>query len=179
MRKQVQIMVETGNGTRPLTKDVILTGRRIRVYTIGWLRYMTHLADVTLRGWEREGILPKPICKLPGNTRWYTSAELMVYTALIRQHYQSGRNMPKLRQNLAEACIKIRKNYMTPNLKVAPEMLALQNEQELSNSFDRTKLKDKLSKEKFYEVDQIIKSVCEGNKATGNPAPHSNGASVK
>lgn len=179
MRKQIQIMVETGNGPKPITKDVILANRRIRVYTIGWLRYMTHLADVTLRGWERNGILPKPICKLAGNTRWYSSAELLVYTALIRQHYQSGRDMNKLKRNLAEANIKIRKQYMGSVQKLPPEMLALQNEKELQNSFDRTRFKDKLSKEKFYEVDQIIQGICQDNQAAGNPTPHSDGSPVE
>jgi hypothetical protein len=159
MHKQIQLTVEVGGGSKPRTKDVIWQEHRIRLYTIGWLRYMTYLADVTLRGWERKGILPKPFFKLGGNTRWYTPAELMAYSARIQQHYSSDRDLGKLKKDLIDLSMRLRKQYMglKPTDKLTLGMAELQGEKQMQENFGRENTKRKLSKEHFHEVQSLIK----------------------
>jgi DNA-binding transcriptional MerR regulator len=166
MHKQIQATIERGSGSRPRTKDIIHSDTRIRLYSIGWMRYMTYLADVTLRGWERKQILPKPIFALAGGVRWYSSAELIAYSRIIQQHYTGDRDLVKLKQALAAAYVKIHKSYTVLKKETAnPDFLALRDEESYERNFNKSKTKDKLSKEKFYEVEELIRS---GNGKTSS-----------
>lgn len=92
---------------RPRSKQVMLGKHTLEVYSIGFLAMATDLANVTLRLWERKGILPKPILTLPG-MRYYTAPELLKYAALISEHYVSGRDLKKLRALLHGASVQVR-----------------------------------------------------------------------
>lgn len=159
MHKQIQISVERGDGPKPRTKDVMWQQDiRVRLYTIGWLRYLTSLADVTLRGWERKEILPKPIMKLAGNTRWYSPAELVVYSTIIKQHYSSGRDLKVLKQRLSHAYVDIRKKYlgMKPGDTAIQGFDILPNEKKVEQVFSKQVTDKLLNKEHFYEIKQLI-----------------------
>lgn len=158
MHKQIQVSLEQGTGPKPRTKDVVWKGSTLRLYTIGWLRYLTFLADVTLRGWERKEILPKPIMTLAGGTRWYTPAELIVYSSLIRQHYSTGRNLIALKARLATAYIDIRKKYlkMKEGETLATGFDVLQNENAVEQAFTKSGIQRKLDKDHFHEIKALI-----------------------
>jgi len=92
----------------PRLKKVKIGKHVLEVYTIGCLADATGLANVTLRLWERQLILPKPILKLPGTFRYYTALEITTYASLIGRHYSSGRDTVQLRAMLASASIRCR-----------------------------------------------------------------------
>jgi len=158
MHKQIQVTLETGHGPRPRVKVIIWKNHRIKLYSIGWLRYMTFLADVTIRGWERKGILPKPFFKLSGGVRWYTPAELMAYSTYIHQHYQSGRDLNLLESQLGKAHVAIRNKYL--GLKTGSAipvfMQQLSAEKQIQEAFDNYENKRTLSREHFAEVQALV-----------------------
>jgi hypothetical protein len=181
MHKQVQVTLEQGTGPKPKTKDVIWKdGIRIRVYTIGWLRYLTCLADVTLRGWEKKEILPKPIMKLPGMTRWYSPAELVVYSSIIKSHYSSGRDLRVLKQRLAQAYVDIRRKYlgMKPGDKPSSGFDVLPNEESVERAFNKQQTDKVLNRENFYEIKQLIESGQKENRSEGDSEAPSNHQAV-
>jgi DNA-binding transcriptional MerR regulator len=152
MHKEVQVKIEIGGGAKPRTKDIIFNDKRIRVYSVGWFSYLTFLAQVTLRKWEREGILPRPFFKLAGANRWYSPAELMLYTREIQAHYQTkDRDLKSLRQKLADLSVQIRKDY-TKKVNLPDAWTKLSNEDKIQKTFETENFKDKLSKENYEEV---------------------------
>ena len=68
----------------PRTKTSFLAGHKVKLYSIGWLAYMCDRTRDTIRRWERTNILPAPIFHVSENARWYTAAELMGYSQIIR-----------------------------------------------------------------------------------------------
>lgn len=71
---------------RKPTKEILLNGRKMTIYSIGWLSILTNKCLANIRRWERMGILPKPIVKLPSeNRRYYLAAELIGYTKVYQQ----------------------------------------------------------------------------------------------
>jgi DNA-binding transcriptional MerR regulator len=131
MRKEREKLF-TRRGQTPLTKDVVFKNKQIRVYSVGFLCYLTGLARVTIRLWEKKEILPLPILKLVGQWRWYTPLELMEYTNLIRAHYQSSRNLMILRGKLHTARIKIKRLYDSVDQDSMPDDYAkLSNEDQI------------------------------------------------
>jgi DNA-binding transcriptional MerR regulator len=101
---------DVNTGPKPRVKTVVVNGAaRIRVYSTGFAARIIGLAPVTIRLWERNGIFPRPLVKLPVN-RWYTGLEIRTYGKLIRDHYQSGAGS---------------KTQLAANLKAARKNLAL------------------------------------------------------
>lgn len=159
MIREVKFDVENGSGGRPRTKDITFKGHKIRVYTIGWLSYTCFLAQVTLRLWEREGVLPKPFFKLAHVSRYYTPAEILVYSKLIREHYATGRDKGLLKQMLIKAHSDIRKKYLSlkDGEKVSDNLLVLPEEKAIWSQYDKHKTKKKLSTEHYHEVMELMK----------------------
>jgi DNA-binding transcriptional MerR regulator len=158
MHKETRANFEGSEGPRPRVKEASWNGSPLRLYTIGWLRYMTMLADVTIRGWEKKGILPKPFFKLGGNVRYYTPAELMAYSAIIHQHYQGDRNLKELKAKLGQANMTIRKNYlgMKAGQSVPAHMLKLLTEKQIITAFTNHENKKALNRENFGEIKTLI-----------------------
>jgi hypothetical protein len=75
----------------PFRRNVILgegeNSFSITLYSIGWLSFLVRRHVQTVRIWERDGILPKPVFdkQVDDMYRWYCAAELMGYA----QIYQS------------------------------------------------------------------------------------------
>lgn len=92
----------------PRTKHVRLGAHTLELYSIGYLSDISELAVVTLRLWERQGVLPKPILRIAGGIRFYTALEIAVYAALIRDHYMADRDKRKLRANFYAKATEIR-----------------------------------------------------------------------
>lgn len=69
----------------PMEKKVVYGAETISLYSIGYLAYMSHRSQATIRRWQRNGILPKPIFDLYDGKRWYTAPELIGYTQIVRQ----------------------------------------------------------------------------------------------
>lgn len=68
----------------PFKRNVILDGRKVTLYSIGWLGYMVKRHAQTVRKWEKMGILPKPIFEgqVDDVFRWYSAAELVGYSKI-------------------------------------------------------------------------------------------------
>lgn len=112
----------------PRTKKVMLGSHTFEVYTIGFLAATTELAQVTLRLWERKGILPKPILRIPGTMRYYTASEVLAYAGAVSEHYTSGRNLKKLSVQLNALSISLReklKQYAAQKTPLPASVLAL------------------------------------------------------
>lgn len=69
--------------TRPPIKMVSYKGRPLKLYAIGWLAFMCNRKSITVRYWERNQIIPKPILGFgPNQFRYYTVLELLMYSRL-------------------------------------------------------------------------------------------------
>ena len=143
-----QILV---TGPLPVFKDVIYSGIRIRVYSIGWLSVISSLANVTLRLWERKGILPKPLFRLANRRRWYTPMELFQYNTLVRSHYQGNRSLLALKQQLHSAQLKAKAYYDSCAKKKDTTHHKLDNEENLMKAIKLTRVA-KLSLKSGIEV---------------------------
>lgn len=120
MRKEVTGQILAGTAPVPRIKIVPYQGANLHLYSVGWLSYLSKLAVVTIRLWERQKLLPKPFFKLADGNRWYTAAELSEYTKAIQGYYQEGRDKQKLRAELGAISARLRTDYksLTPaNLK--------------------------------------------------------------
>lgn len=113
MKKETLVKLQAGQGPVPWTKDIAHNKVPIRLYSIGWLSYITLFAAVTLRLWERRAILPKPIFALPSGGRWYSPAELTAFRTAIEFYVSNGRDKEVLRKQMAAASLKIRRVYST------------------------------------------------------------------
>jgi hypothetical protein len=69
----------------PLERNFIYEGYSLRLYSIGWLAYMCNRSQVCIRKWQRNGVLPRPIFDLNDGRRWYSVAELLGYSKIIRE----------------------------------------------------------------------------------------------
>jgi hypothetical protein len=78
----------------PFKKQVLLDNHQmLTLYSIGWLALLTKRRPVTLRLWESQGVLPKPIFdgQLSEPFRYYTAGELMGYAKVINTYSQRRR----------------------------------------------------------------------------------------
>ncbi len=79
----------------PQEKSIIYGSHSIKVYSIGFLSYMCNRSQNCIRRWQRTKILPRPIFDLYDGKRWYTAAELIGYTQIVRQgNIRAGAKMP-------------------------------------------------------------------------------------
>ncbi len=92
----------------PRTKQVRLGAHTLELYSIGYLADICDLAVVTIRLWERQELLPKPILRVAGGIRFYTALEIATYASLIQNHYASGRDKRLLRSQFATKNTEIR-----------------------------------------------------------------------
>lgn len=91
-------MALSGTMTKP--KKLRYKGLVINTYSIGWLSVYCALARVTLRGWERKGIIPKPLFTV-GGRRLYTPFEIEHYAQRINAFYAGhGRKLKELANSL-------------------------------------------------------------------------------
>jgi DNA-binding transcriptional MerR regulator len=159
MHVETQQRVMTGLGPMPRAKNVLFKGQQLRVYSIGWFSYLTYLSKETIRLWERLQVLPRPYFKLAGNLRWYSAAELVLYSKAIRDHYQSGRDRSSLRSTLQKIGIVVQREFSGfKNGKLLPKnYTALDREPALLKSFRQQKFKNKLSVDQFFEVQKLLK----------------------
>lgn len=67
------------------SKDILYGQQTLTLYTIGWLAELTGMALSTLRLWERQGILPRPLLHVGHAGRYYTAVELQEYRSVLRQ----------------------------------------------------------------------------------------------
>jgi DNA-binding transcriptional MerR regulator len=82
----------------PFRKRVMLGTTCLTLYSLGWLSLLAHRSCVTLRGWERSGLLPKPIFdkQVDPSVRYYTAGELLGYARIIRAtRIENGKPYPK------------------------------------------------------------------------------------
>lgn len=66
-------------------KEILFGNRKYTVYSIGWLAFLVHRTTWTVRWWERNGILPKPLLSLGNTTRWYLPDEIVGYAKIYRR----------------------------------------------------------------------------------------------
>jgi DNA-binding transcriptional MerR regulator len=71
----------------PTKKVIKYKGIVMTVYTLGWLAHLSGCSIHTLRFWEGRKVMPRPIFKLPGHRRWYTSLELIHYAKGIKDFW--------------------------------------------------------------------------------------------
>lgn len=111
MRKSIPTQIKTGTIPTPRIQVINHAGVSVSVYSIGWFTYWAKLAAVTLRLWQRQHTLPKPIFSLPDGARWYTARELVTYSGIIERHYQGGRDRVELKALLHGAHAKMKTEY--------------------------------------------------------------------
>jgi hypothetical protein len=122
MKNETLRQLQTGQGPVPWTKDISHNRVPLRLYSIGWLSYITLFASVTLRLWERQKILPKPVFALPSGGRWYSPAELTAFRTAIEFYVTNGRDKEVLRKQMAAASLKIRRVYSSITPEAAGKM---------------------------------------------------------
>lgn len=93
----------------PKTRTVRLGAHTLELYSIGFLADICNLAVVTIRLWERQQLLPKPILRVSGGIRFYTALEIATYASLVQAHYASGRDKRKLREQFMAKNAEIRR----------------------------------------------------------------------
>lgn len=95
---------------KPRKKVVTWQGHKLTLYSVGWLAYMSNCKQRTLRFWESEEIIPKPLFSA-GFYRWYCVYELQGYSAIISKHLGRGsaHRRTDLRVDLQKFNIKLRK----------------------------------------------------------------------
>lgn len=154
MRTTQQQLVK-GVGPLPRTKQVVLAGIGLRCYSIGWLAYTSNAAQVTLRLWERNGVLPRPLVRI-GDNRWYTSMEVLRFAAAIRCYHESSpRDLAKLRAELIQVSQALHQQLKLLNDKTksrfAGEWFTLPDEAAIIRTYKQgrkqRKLKDTLPDE--------------------------------
>ena len=67
----------------PMKKQVTLAGVEFTMYSIRFLAKSIRRSAWTLRRWERQQIIPKPVLKVGNDMRWYTPEEVDAYTAVF------------------------------------------------------------------------------------------------
>lgn len=112
------------------------------VYSIGWLAILTKRHPGTMRNWESNGLLPKPIFdkQIDDVYRYYTAGELMGYTKIVTSfRREPGKPFPKdLKNRLHEFRMKLKEQ-----MKIRPEIIVLklaneeQIEEALKNNVDK------------------------------------------
>lgn len=156
MFKEMQDKLAAGSGAIPRIKRVLWQETTISVYSIGWMSYLTFLAAVTIRKWEREGIIPKPFFKLAGSNRWYSAAELLLYSSTIHRMYQYKRDLRSLKLELHKLSVQIRRRYLKVDSTLPQEYIALKDEVMVAKKFRQHKFKEKLTRQGFFEVNKIV-----------------------
>ena len=69
----------------PRTKMIVFNGFKLKTYSVGWLALLTDRTTFSVRRWEADGYLPRPLIKAKGdNARWYSAAELRGYAEVYR-----------------------------------------------------------------------------------------------
>jgi hypothetical protein len=68
----------------PRTKKILYKGVLFPVYSIGWLAHLTNRVQKSIRQWERDKILPRPIMDANDGKRWYLAAEIMGYVKIVQ-----------------------------------------------------------------------------------------------
>lgn len=131
--------LKAANGA-PMIKRVTWNGVQIHLYSIGWLSFHSKMAQVTLRLWQRQKVLPEPVMQLPGSVRWYSAPEVILFSQIIGEHYTSGRDRTTLIQRLSKASSSIASRYkaLSPatRSKFPLEYLALPKESDTIKAFE-------------------------------------------
>lgn len=104
MRNLAEIQKRIENGTMPLpvksqyrcppTRQVIFKGFKCKLYSVSWLARMLNRRVDTVRGWERQLVLPRPLLNFEDHFyRWYSAAEVLGYTQVYAgcPHCLNGR----------------------------------------------------------------------------------------
>lgn len=116
-------------------RTVIFRNHRLRLYTLGWIAYLSNRSVRSLHRWERNGILPPPLMPSPDGTRWYLAAEVKGYSALARAAAMhpgrpAGTNLPRsmwLKAN-AQAFRSLLKEKLRRELHLIPDKLKDEDE---------------------------------------------------
>lgn len=160
-------------GPRPFIKRVSFQEHPLELYTIGWMSYLTRLAQVTLRLWQRLGILPPPLFSPKGALRWYSAVELQRYSALINSHYASGsRDKLALKRALASESVVIRAAFkrIRPETK-SPILDPLPNAEKIVGAFESLRTETEVRKtltKLGYEIDSIKNSESQRKRSSGD-----------
>jgi len=81
----IESMVSTKPG-RLLTKVVRFGEVHLRVYSIGYLAMALDRSTHTIRRWERNKLIPKPLVHTQDGARWYLKEEIDKYSKLAKQY---------------------------------------------------------------------------------------------
>jgi len=136
----------------PRKKAIRFQGQVITVYSIGYLAHNAKRSTDTVRRWERKGILPDPLFKIPNsNLRWYTATEIYGYTRIflnanVRTKIPIGQTTFKLQA--IQFRLELKKRLDSGELKLPASLV---HEKEADQDI-KTKIKNRWKK----EADSII-----------------------
>lgn len=65
---------------------VRIHGRIVNLYSIGYLATVSGKAKRTLRKYEEDRLLPRPLIRTPSNIRFYLAEEVYEYGTLLKTH---------------------------------------------------------------------------------------------
>lgn len=135
----------------PRTTLVKVQGKVVTLYSIGFLATLCKKSTRTLRQYEAERVLPKPLITCPSGIRWYMADELTTYSKLILAYspIAGGRTdlNPSSREHLkrvlsgAAHSLKIRLNNYIHRIEAE-----FANAEEVANLATMCKLHRKLRK---------------------------------
>jgi DNA-binding transcriptional MerR regulator len=81
----------------PFRKTVLFKEKTMTVYSIGWLALLLGRHPMTVRKWEKDGTLPKPVFgdQIDKRYRYYTPGEILGYARIAKRfECRSGRAYP-------------------------------------------------------------------------------------
>jgi DNA-binding transcriptional MerR regulator len=111
-------------------RTAIVEGCTIKVYAIKWLSILLNKHTNTIRQWESEGVLPRPILDLGDSYRWYTALEVEYYVRLFRSiKTRPGCGFKRL--GVAQAAQQIKdsiRRAMAKDIKVLQKPLSREEE---------------------------------------------------
>ena len=71
---------------RLMSKVVKFGETYLRVYSIGHLAMALDRSAATIRRWQRNKVIPRPIIATRDGARWYLKEEIVVYSRLVKTY---------------------------------------------------------------------------------------------
>ncbi len=91
----------------PPKKKIRFKGCELTVYGIGWLAILCNRGTQSVRRWESDGHLPKPLLDLKSaDRRYYTVAELLGYSEIYKRA-NVRRKVPISETNFKANCLTL------------------------------------------------------------------------
>lgn len=93
------------------TVKVWVKGQELELYTIGHTAKLLKRSVETVRAWERDKIIPRPLFKYKNNVRLYHPKEVEVMRKVIRKYGKSARK-DELQKTMWAALTDVRKEIL-------------------------------------------------------------------